>query len=84
MNVTRSLLDDIKTKQLKCYGHSFINNPRLLHTIDDLMIAITEYIRNVDRAILNTVHTIDDLMIAITEYIRNVDRAVLYLQLHRI
>jgi len=21
MNVTRSLLDDIKTKQLKCYGH---------------------------------------------------------------
>ena len=21
MNVTRSLLEDIKTKQLKCYGH---------------------------------------------------------------
>jgi hypothetical protein len=28
------------------------NNP---HTIDDLKMAITEYIRNVDRAILNTV-----------------------------
>jgi len=28
------------------------NNP---HTIDDLKIAITEYIRNVDRAMLNTV-----------------------------
>jgi len=25
------------------------------HTIDDLKMAITEYIRNVDRAILNTV-----------------------------
>ena len=28
------------------------NNP---HTTDDLKIAITEYIRNVDRAMLNTV-----------------------------
>jgi hypothetical protein len=28
------------------------NNP---HTIDNLKMAITEYIRNVDRAILNTV-----------------------------
>jgi hypothetical protein len=28
------------------------NNP---HTIDDLKMVITEYIRNVDRAILNTV-----------------------------
>jgi hypothetical protein len=26
-----------------------------LHTTDDLKMAITEYIRNVDRAILNTV-----------------------------
>jgi hypothetical protein len=26
-----------------------------LHTIDDLKMVITEYIRNVDRAILNTV-----------------------------
>jgi hypothetical protein len=30
----------------------YSNNP---HTIDDLKMAITEYIRNVDRAILNTV-----------------------------
>jgi hypothetical protein len=30
----------------------YSNNP---HTIDDLKLAITEYIRNVDRAILNTV-----------------------------
>jgi hypothetical protein len=29
----------------------YSNNP---HTIDDLKVAITEYIRNVDRAILNT------------------------------
>jgi hypothetical protein len=30
----------------------YSNNP---HTIDDLKMAITEYVRNVDRAILNTV-----------------------------
>jgi hypothetical protein len=30
----------------------YSNNP---HTIDDLKMAIIEYIRNVDRAILNTV-----------------------------
>ena len=30
----------------------YSNNP---HTIDDLKMAITEYIRNVDRSILNTV-----------------------------
>ena len=30
----------------------YSNNP---HTIDELKMAITEYIRNVDRAILNTV-----------------------------
>jgi hypothetical protein len=30
----------------------YLNNP---HTIDDLKMAITEYIRNMDRAILNTV-----------------------------
>jgi hypothetical protein len=30
----------------------YSNNP---HTIDDLKMVITEYIRNVDRAILNTV-----------------------------
>jgi hypothetical protein len=36
-------LDDYSTKT---------NN---LHTIDDLKMAITEYIRNADRAILNTV-----------------------------
>jgi len=30
----------------------YSNNP---HTIDDLKMAITEYIRNVDRAILNSV-----------------------------
>jgi predicted transcriptional regulator len=30
----------------------YSNNP---HTIDDLKMAITKYIRNVDRAILNTV-----------------------------
>jgi hypothetical protein len=30
----------------------YSNNP---HTIDELKTAITEYIRNVDRAILNTV-----------------------------
>jgi hypothetical protein len=30
----------------------YSNNP---HTIDDLKMAITEYIRNVDRAIPNTV-----------------------------
>jgi hypothetical protein len=30
----------------------YLNNP---HTTDDLKMAITEYIRNVDRAILNTV-----------------------------
>jgi hypothetical protein len=30
----------------------YSNNP---HTIDDLKMAITEYIRNADRAILNTV-----------------------------
>jgi hypothetical protein len=30
----------------------YSNNP---HTIDDLKIAITEYNRNVDRAVLNTV-----------------------------
>jgi hypothetical protein len=30
----------------------YSNNP---HTIDDLKITITEYIRNVDRAIMNTV-----------------------------
>jgi hypothetical protein len=30
----------------------FSNNP---HTIDDLKMAITEHIRNVDRPILNTV-----------------------------
>jgi hypothetical protein len=30
----------------------YSNNP---HTIDDLKMAITEYIRNVDRAIMNTV-----------------------------
>jgi hypothetical protein len=28
---------------------------KIPHTIDDLKMAITEYIRNVDRAILNTV-----------------------------
>jgi len=27
----------------------------IVHTIDELKMAITEYIRNVDRAILNTV-----------------------------
>jgi hypothetical protein len=30
----------------------YLNSP---HTIDDLKMAITEYIRNADRAILNTV-----------------------------
>jgi len=30
----------------------YLNNP---HTTDDLKMAITEYIRNVDHAILNTV-----------------------------
>jgi len=30
----------------------YSNNP---HIIDDLKMAITEYVRNVDRAILNTV-----------------------------
>jgi predicted transcriptional regulator len=30
----------------------YSNNP---HTVDDLKMAITEYIRNVDRAVLNTV-----------------------------
>jgi hypothetical protein len=30
----------------------YLNNP---HKIDDLKIAITEYIRNVGRAVLNTV-----------------------------
>jgi hypothetical protein len=30
----------------------YSNNP---HTVDDLKMAITEYIRNADRAVLNTV-----------------------------
>jgi hypothetical protein len=33
----------------------YLNNP---HTIDDLKMATTEYIRNMDRAILNTVFDI--------------------------
>jgi hypothetical protein len=36
-----------KTRQ-----NMYSNNP---HTIDDLKMAITEYVRNLDRAILNTV-----------------------------
>jgi hypothetical protein len=32
--------------------HMYSNNP---HTVDELKLAITEYIRNVDRAVLNTV-----------------------------
>jgi hypothetical protein len=33
------------------------------HTIDDLKMAITEYIRNADRAILNTVFENTDLLV---------------------
>jgi predicted transcriptional regulator len=40
--------DDYSTKKKLVYS----NNPQ---TTDDLKMAITEYIRNVDRAILNTV-----------------------------
>jgi hypothetical protein len=32
--------------------HAYLNNP---HTTDDLKMAITEYVRNADRALLNTV-----------------------------
>jgi len=32
-----------------------VHLPITVHTIDELKMAITEYIRNVDRAILNTV-----------------------------
>jgi hypothetical protein len=42
--------DDYSTKTRKNSVYS--NNP---HTTDDLKMAITEYIRNVDRAVLNTV-----------------------------
>jgi hypothetical protein len=43
--------DDYSTKNTQKY---FLNS-FIPHTADDLKMAITEYIRNVDRAILNTV-----------------------------
>jgi hypothetical protein len=36
----------------KTRKNMYSNNP---HKIDDLMMAITEYIRNMDRAMLNTI-----------------------------
>jgi hypothetical protein len=39
-------------KSLCIWRLQYSNSP---HTIDDLQVAKTEYIRNVDRAILNTV-----------------------------
>jgi hypothetical protein len=43
------------------------------HTIDDLKMAITEYIRNTDRAILNT----DRAILNTDRAILNTDRAIL-------
>ena len=41
-----------RLKSLFAPNSLYSNTP---HTVDDLKMAITEYIRNVDRAILNTV-----------------------------
>jgi hypothetical protein len=57
-DVTKDLQGDQKfsvhlmIKVQKTRKNMYSNNP---HTIDELMMAITEYIRIVDRAILNTV-----------------------------
>jgi hypothetical protein len=40
------------SKSLCAHGSVYSNNP---HTIDDMKMAITEHILNVDRATLNTV-----------------------------
>ena len=53
-NITQMYVPIYKVikKSLYTWRLQYSNNP---HTTEDLKMAITEYIRNVDRAILNTV-----------------------------